>query len=134
MRFGRKWKLAPRFVGPFPITERIGKLAYRVGLPDKMAGVHNVFHISHLRKCVKDPGIVVEPSQLEDVEVEPEVARPRQPIKIVENGSRQLRSRGIKLVKVQWSAEENDCTWEREGAMREAYPSLFGMIFLNSIL
>ncbi len=134
MRFGRKRKLTPRFVGPFPITERIGKLAYRVELPDKMAGVHNVFHISHLRKCVKDPSIVVEPSQLEDVEVEAEVARPRQPIKIVDGGSRQLRSRGIKLVKVQWSAEENDCTWERKGAMREAYPHLFGMVILNSIL
>jgi len=134
VRFGRKGKLAPRFVGPFPITERIGKLAYRVELPDKMAGVHNVFHISHLRKCVKDPGIVVEPSQLEDVEVEPEVARPRQPTRIVEEGSRQLRNRGIKLVKVQWSADENDCTWEREGAMRQAYPHLFGTIVLTLIL
>ena len=48
VRFGRKGKLSPRFVGPFPILERIGTLAYRVSLPEKIEGVHNVFHVSHL--------------------------------------------------------------------------------------
>ena len=48
VRFGSNGKLAPRFVGPFPITERVGKMAYRVKLPERLAGVHGVFHVSHL--------------------------------------------------------------------------------------
>ena len=62
--YGRKRKLAPRFVGPFPILERIGTLIYRVSLPEKMAGVHNVFHVSHLRKCVHDSSVTISPYEL----------------------------------------------------------------------
>lgn len=62
MRFGNAEKLTPRFVGPFKILEQIGKLAYKVKLPEKIVGVNNVFHVSHLRKCVHDSAIVVEPS------------------------------------------------------------------------
>lgn len=70
MRFENAGKLAPRFVGPFKVLEQIGSLAYRVDLPKKMVGVHNVFHVSHLRKCVHDSAVVIEPNQLEDVELE----------------------------------------------------------------
>ena len=59
VRSGRKGKLAPRFVGPFEITEGVGTLAYRVALPEKFAGVHNVFHVSHLRKVVHDPSMTI---------------------------------------------------------------------------
>ena len=55
IRFGKTGKLAPRFIGPFPILERIGTLAYRVQLPDWLPGVHDVFHVSQLRKHVQDP-------------------------------------------------------------------------------
>ena len=66
-RFGSIRKLAPRFVGPFPITERIGQMAYRVKLPKRLPGVHDDFHVSHLRKCLRDTIEVVEPSMLEEV-------------------------------------------------------------------
>ena len=87
VRFGRKGKLAPRFVGPFPILERIGALAYRVSLPEKMAGVHNVFHVSHLRKCVHDSSVTTIPDELEGLDIEPEAAIPRRPIRIVEQST-----------------------------------------------
>ena len=64
VRFGSAGKLALRFVGPFPIIENIGKMAYRVQLPEILAGVHNVFHVSHLRKCLHESAEVVEPSML----------------------------------------------------------------------
>ena len=70
VRFGSVGKLAPRFVGPFPIIEKIGKMAYRVELPERLAGVHNVFHVSQIRKCLHESAEVVEPSILEEVEVE----------------------------------------------------------------
>ena len=70
MRFGNAGKLTLRFVGPFKILEQIGKLAYKVELSEKVARVHNVFHVSHLRKCMHDSAVVVETSQLEDVELE----------------------------------------------------------------
>ena len=62
IRFGSIGKLAPRFVGPFPIIESIGMMAYRVDLPERLAGVHNVFHVSQLRKCLHESTEVVEPS------------------------------------------------------------------------
>ena len=88
IRFGRRGKLAPRFVGPFPVVEAIGNLAYRVDLPEKMAGVHNVFHVSQLRKFVHDPDMTISPDQLDDVEVEPEAVGNRKPIHIVEHDTK----------------------------------------------
>ena len=101
IRFGRKGKLAPRFVGPFPVLEQIGNLAYKVELPEKMAGVHNVFHVSQLRKFVHDPSATITPDQLDDIEVEPEAVGNRRPMRIVGNDTKQLRRKVVKLVKVQ---------------------------------
>ena len=71
VRFGRSKKLALRYIGPFQIIERIGKLAYRVELSSSMAGVHNVFHVSHLRKYVHDPETTIPPTGLKDLAIEP---------------------------------------------------------------
>ena len=60
MRFGRKGKLSPRFMGPFEILERVGKLVYKVALPPGLSKIHNVFHVLTLRKYVFDPSQVVE--------------------------------------------------------------------------
>ena len=125
MRFGSSGKLAPRFVGPFPNTERIGTMAYRVRLPKRLAGVHDVFHVSHLRKCLYDSTVVVEPSELEEVEVEREVIVRRMPLKIVGRDVKQLRNNEVSLVKVQWGEDEADATWEAEEKIRLSYPHLF---------
>ena len=118
VRFGAVGKLAPRFVGPFPIIERIGKMAYKVELPEKLAGVHNVFHVTHLRKCLHESAEVVEPSILEDMEVEKEATLRRAPIRIMETETKKLGSKEVKLVKAQWSETEEDATWETKEKMR----------------
>lgn len=64
-------KVGTKIVGPFPIVERIGKLVYRVELPNSLVGVHDIFHISHLRKCIRDPETTIAPNILEDLVVEP---------------------------------------------------------------
>ena len=97
VRFRSNGKLAPRFVGPFPITERVGKMAYQVKLPERLVGVHDVFHVSHLRKCLAE---VVEPSQLEEVEVEREASIRHISMKIVERDIKRLRNKEVPLVKV----------------------------------
>ena len=111
MRFGKKGKLAPRFVGPFEIIAHIGKLAYRLDLPPSLSMVHNVFHVSMLRKCLKDPQVIVQPTELE---VNEDLTYVVKPITIVDRDVKQLRRKTVNLVKVQWSNDENDVTWELE--------------------
>ena len=125
IRFGKKGKLTPRFVGPFPIIERIGKLAYRLELPEKMSSVHNVFHVSYLRKYVHDSSTVVSADSCEDFEVDPVDKRPRKPLRVVETDTKQLRRKVVKLLKIQWSDDDNDCTWEVEERMKAVHPELF---------
>ena len=122
IRFGKTGKLAPRFIGPFPILERIGTLAYRVSLPDWLPGVHDVFHVSQLRKHVHDPDLVVEEAAQQDIDITPELALKREPLKIVGKETRELRRKKIHLVKVQWSSDPRDCTWETEESFEQAYP------------
>ena len=102
VRFGSIGKLTPRFVGPFPIIERIGQMAYRVKRPERLSGVHDVFHISHLRKCLHDAAEVFEPRILEEVEVEWKATVRRVPTRIRGSEVKKLHNREVKLMKVQW--------------------------------
>jgi len=68
--FRVKGKLAPRYIGPFPIIDRCGQVAYRLKLPERLSGVHNVFHVSQLKKCLRVPDQVQD---IEDVELEPDL-------------------------------------------------------------
>jgi hypothetical protein len=65
MWFGKKGKLSPRFVGPFEITQRVGKLAYRIALSLDLIGTHDVFHVSMLRKYIANPNVIMEYESLE---------------------------------------------------------------------
>ena len=124
VRFGKTGKLAPRYIGPFPILERIGPLAYKVKLPEWLSGVHDVFHISHLRKYVHDPNLIVEEAAQQDLEITPNLTVVREPT-IIGYGEKKLRRKTVKLVKVRWSGDPRDCTWETEESMRKSYPECF---------
>ena len=99
MRFGKKGKLSLRFVGPFEILKRIGKVAYELALPPTLARVHNVFHVSMLRKYIPDPSCVLnyEPFKIKDNLTYEEV-----PIQILDYKDQLLRTKTISLVKVLW--------------------------------
>ena len=87
-------------LGPFRILERNGPLAYMIDLPEKLAGVHHVFHVSHLRKYLHDPSLFVQPALLENLDVEPNLTVERKPLRIVDRGTKQLRGKSVSLVKV----------------------------------
>ncbi|KAL5560002.1 hypothetical protein UlMin_036213 [Ulmus minor] len=124
MRFGKKGKLSPRFVGPFEILERIGDLAYRVALPPAMSGIHNVFHVSMLRKYIPDPSHVLS---YDTLDLRQDLTFEESPVRILDREERELRQKKIRLVKVLWKNHEvEEATWEREDEMRTKYPHLFG--------
>ena len=74
VRFSRSGKLAPRYIGPFPITERIGPVAYRLLLPAQFSAIHDVFHVSQLRKCLRDSDSILEPGVVEEIKVSPNLS------------------------------------------------------------
>ncbi|WVZ58138.1 LOW QUALITY PROTEIN: hypothetical protein U9M48_008441 [Paspalum notatum var. saurae] len=122
-RFNMKGKLAPRYIGPFKVLEKKGEVAYRLELPPSLSGVHDVFHVSQLKKCLRVPE---EQAPLEDLNVQEDLTYTEHPVKILETSERITRNKWIKMCRVQWSHHtENEATWEREDEMREAYPNLF---------
>ncbi|XP_058181246.1 uncharacterized protein LOC131299684 [Rhododendron vialii] len=122
-RFGQKGKLSLRFIGPFDIIEKIGEVAYRLALPQKLSGVHNMFHVSMLRKYEPDPSHVLEWSELE---LEADASYGEEPIRILDSCDLVLRGKTIPLVRVLWSnLRKEESTWEREDEVMEKYPQLF---------
>ncbi|KAL0551642.1 hypothetical protein IC582_010731 [Cucumis melo] len=123
LRFERRGKLSPRFVGPFEILERIGPVAYRLALPPSLLTVHDVFHVSMLRKYVPDPSHVVD---FEPLEIDENLSYTEQPVEILAREVKTLRNKEIPLVKVLWRNHRiEEATWEREDDMRSRYPELF---------
>ncbi|KAL0536965.1 hypothetical protein IC582_025928 [Cucumis melo] len=123
LRFERRGKLSPRFVGPFEILERIGPVAYRLALPPSLSKVHDVFHVSMLRKYVPDPSHVVD---YEPLEIDENLSYTEQPVKVLAREVKTLRNKEIPLVKILWRNHQvEEATWEREDDMRSRYPELF---------
>ncbi|KAL0539556.1 hypothetical protein IC582_023772 [Cucumis melo] len=123
LRFERRGKLSPRFVGPFEILERIGPVAYRLALPPSLSTVHDVFHVSMLRKYVPDPSHVVDQ---EPLEIDENLSYTEQPVEVLAREVKTLRNKEIPLVKVLWQNHRvEEATWEREDDMRSRYPELF---------
>ncbi|WVZ63664.1 hypothetical protein U9M48_013278 [Paspalum notatum var. saurae] len=111
-RFGVKGKLAPRYTGPFKILERCGPVAYRLELLPHLAAIHDVFHVSQLKKCLRVPEEAVDTSQ---IQIEPDLTYEEHPIKILHQKQRSTRRRTINFYKVQWSNHsEEEATWEQE--------------------
>ncbi|KAA0066515.1 pol protein [Cucumis melo var. makuwa] len=118
----RRGKLSPRFVGPFEILERIGPVAYRLALPPSLSTVHDVFHVSMLRKYVPDPSHVVD---YEPLEIDENLSYIEQPVEVLAREVKMLRNREIPLVKVLWQNHKvEEATWKREDDMSLLFPSL----------
>ena len=129
IRFGKQGNLNPRYVGPFEIVERIGPVTYRLNLPNELNGVHDVHHVSNIKKCLSDTTLVVP---LEDIQVDDQLRFVEEPVEILERGVEKLRHSIIPTVKVRWNSRLGpEYTWERRDQMRLKYPHLFLNLNLN---
>ena len=123
VRFGKRGKLSPRFIGPLEILERIGTVAYRLTLPPSMLGVHEVFHVYMLRKYTPDPAHVVDWGQ---IEIDTDETFEEGSRCIVCSHDQVLRRKTVRLVRVLWwHCGMEESTWESEDTMRATYPFLF---------
>ncbi|GJQ91289.1 putative reverse transcriptase domain-containing protein [Tanacetum coccineum] len=120
LRFGKKGKLAPRFVGPFDILERIGPVAYRLRLPEDLSSVHDTFHVSNLKKCLADANLHVP---LDEIKVDKTLHFVEEPLEIMDREVKTLKHSKIPIVKVRWNSKHGPVfTWEREDHMKAKYP------------
>jgi hypothetical protein len=119
-RFGVEGKLAPRYIRLFPILEKCGSTAYKLDLPPSLAGVHNIFHVSQLKKCLKAPVDVVLPKV---TPLEADLSYPEHLIKVLDQKDRVMRRKIIKFSKIQWSNHsEEEATWESEDFLHSCHP------------
>ncbi|GKA78129.1 putative reverse transcriptase domain-containing protein [Tanacetum coccineum] len=123
VRFGKRGKLNPRYVGPFKVLKKVGAVAYKLELPQELSRVHNTFHVSNLKKCYSDDPLVVP---LEGLQVDDKLYFIEEPVEIMDREVKQLRQIRVLIVKVRWNSRRGpEFTWEREDQFRKKYPHLF---------
>ncbi|XP_059284782.1 uncharacterized protein LOC132038074 [Lycium ferocissimum] len=123
MHFGRKGKLSPRYIGPYEITKRVGKVAYELRLPAEMSMAHPVFHISMLRLYKPIPSHVLNHEQ---IEIDEALYYEKEPVQNLDRQVRRLRTKDVVSVKVLWrNHNTEETTWEAEEDMNKRYPHLF---------
>jgi hypothetical protein len=124
--FKVKGKLSPRYISPFKILERKGEVAYQLELPDSLSDVHDVFHVSQLKNCLR---VLEEQLPMEELNVNEDLTYSEYPIRILETSHKITWSKVINMCKVQWSHySEDEATWEREDELRAEFPQLFSEV------
>ena len=122
-RFGVKRKLAPRYVGPYKIIERSGRVAYKLQLPPEMQDIFNVFHVSQLKRCLRVPDEAFETT---NIKLQSDLTYEERPIQVLEEMERVTWSKVIKFYKVVWNNHgEQDAMWERDDYLCEVYPAFY---------
>ena len=120
LRFGKSGKLSSRYIGSYRIVERIGEVAYRLELLSDLDCIHDVFHVSMLRKYIPDPSPVLTEKP---VEIQENLTYEEEPVQILDRREQVLRNKTIPLVKVLWRSHTvKEATWEQ---MKRHYPHFF---------
>nr|GEZ53803.1 putative reverse transcriptase domain-containing protein [Tanacetum cinerariifolium] len=123
VRFGKRGKLNPRYVGPFKVLERVGDVAYKLDLPEELSRVHNMFHVSNLKKCHVDEPLAVP---LDGLHFDDKHHFVEEPVETIDREVKRLKRNQIPLIKVRWNSKRGpEITWEREDQFRKKYPHLF---------
>ncbi|GJT08908.1 hypothetical protein Tco_0843370 [Tanacetum coccineum] len=126
IRFGKRGKLNPWYIGPFKILKRIGPVAYKLELPEELRNVHNTFHVSNLKKCLSDESLVIP---MKELRLDDKLNFVEEPVEIMDREVKQLRQSRIPIIKVRWNSKRGpEFTWEREDEIRAKYPHLFSNI------
>nr|GEX25050.1 putative reverse transcriptase domain-containing protein [Tanacetum cinerariifolium] len=123
VRFGKRGKLNPRYVGPFKVLAKVGAVAYKLELPQELSRVHNMFYVSNLKKCYADEPLAVS---LDGLHIDDELHFIEEPVEIMDRKVKRLKQSRILIIKVRWNSRRGpEFTWEREGQFQKKYPHLF---------
>ncbi|WMV45138.1 hypothetical protein MTR67_038523 [Solanum verrucosum] len=123
MRFGKKGKLSPRYIGPYRISKRIGNVAYELELPQELTTIHLMFHVSMLKKCMGDPSLIIP---MEYISIKDSLSYEEIPVHILDRQVRKLRTKDVASVKFLWRNRfVEEATWEAEEDMKKRYTHLF---------
>nr|GEU44456.1 putative reverse transcriptase domain-containing protein [Tanacetum cinerariifolium] len=130
IRFGKRGKLNPRYIGPFKILKRISPVAYKLKLPKELSNVHNTFHVSNLKKCLSDKSLII---LMKELKLDDKLNFIEEPIEIMDREIKQLRQSRILIIKVRWNSKRGpEYTWGREDEIRAKYPHMFPNNSLSS--
>jgi hypothetical protein len=122
-RFKIRGKLAPRYIRPFKILEQRGEVAYQLELPPQLSDVHDVFHISQLRKCLR---VSKEQMPLKELQVGEDLTYQEYPVKILDTSEKITRNNRYRMCKVQWNNHiEEQATWEKEDQLKTEFSEIF---------
>ncbi|GKE53412.1 hypothetical protein Tco_1488568 [Tanacetum coccineum] len=123
IRFGKRGKLNPRYIGPFKIIAKVGTVAYRLELPEQLSRVHSTFYVSNLKKCLSDETLVIP---LDEIQIDDKLHFIEEPVEIMDREVKRMKQSRILIVKVRWNSRRGpEFTWEREDQMQKKYPHLF---------
>nr|GEU94560.1 putative reverse transcriptase domain-containing protein [Tanacetum cinerariifolium] len=123
VRFGKREKLNPRYIGPFKVIAKVGTVAYRLELPDQLSHVYSTFHVSNLKKCYVDEPLAIS---LDEIQIDDKLNFNEEPVEIMDREVKQLKQSRILIFKVHWNSRRGiEFTWEREDQMKKKYHHLF---------